>query len=281
MFPSLNCRGKLLDFQIPRIMGILNVTPDSFSDGGQYQEISAALAQVFSMLEAGAELIDIGGYSSRPYADPVSEGEERDRVLPVIEAVQKEFPEALISVDTFRASVGEAALRAGAHLINDISAGALDAGMMDMVGRFEDVPYIMMHMQGTPQDMQDRPAYEAVTEAVATFFTAKIRAARKAGIKDIVLDPGFGFGKTQLHNYELLGNLGSFKVFDLPLMVGLSRKSMMYKFFDTEPTDVLEIATALHLQAMQAGAKLLRVHDVEAARRIRDLYAYLQANGIV
>lgn len=256
-------------------MGILNLTPDSFSDGGRFNRPDQAYAQVASMLAQGAQIIDIGGYSSRPGAAEVSPEEELERISEITKGVLKRFPEALVSIDTFRASVAEATLDMGVHIINDISAGKLDARMFETVGRY-DAPYILMHMQGRPQTMQENPVYANIVDEVHAFFVERITAARAAGIVDIVLDPGFGFGKRMEHNYELFRNLNKFKILGLPLLVGISRKSMIYRLFNTTPEDVLELSSALHLQALQLGADFLRVHDVRPAARIVQMHHYLQ-----
>ncbi|MEM6805615.1 MAG: dihydropteroate synthase [Bacteroidota bacterium] len=278
---SLNCRGTLLSLDQPRIMGILNLTPDSFSDGGKYNSLQSAIDRLGEMIEAGADIIDIGGYSSRPYADEVSPEEELARIYPVCESALKHFPHILISVDTFRSTVAKEVLDAGIHIINDISAGNLDKEMMALVAAYENVPYIMMHMQGTPSDMQDQPQYEDILLEIESFFVEKLKLAREAGIKDIVLDPGFGFGKSLLHNYQLLYQLDKFQLFELPILSGISRKSMMYKFFDTHPLDVLEISTALHLKVLELGTQIIRVHDIPEAKRIVELFSYLKGNGII
>lgn len=280
-FQSINCRGMLLTLDKPRVMGILNLTPDSFSDGGVYDSSEAALNRVGEMLEEGADIIDIGGYSSRPYADPVTAEGELERIYGVTSRIIKEFPDALISIDTFRSSVASSMLDLGVHIINDISAGEMDPKMMSVVAKYDSVPYIMMHMKGTPQTMQNQPEYENIIEEVWTFFVSKINEARKIGIKDIVIDPGFGFGKTILHNYELLYRMKRFSLLDLPILAGISRKSMMYKFFDTAPTDVLPIATALHLKAIESGAHLIRTHDIKEVVRLIELTTYLQEHGII
>lgn len=278
---SLNCRGSLLDLDQARIMGVLNLTPDSFSDGGEYNSLQKAIDRIGQMLAEGADIIDIGGYSSRPYADEVSPVEELDRIYPVCEAALKHFSNILISVDTFRASVAKEVLELGVHIINDISAGNLDSEMMACVASYENVPYIMMHMQGTPADMQTNPTYEDILPDIQDFFVEKLKLARSSGVKDIVLDPGFGFGKSMLHNYQLLYQLDRFHIFELPILCGISRKSMMYKFFDTNPQDVLEIATALHLKILEQGAQIIRVHDIPEAKRIVKLNSYLKGHGII
>ncbi|MEL6590083.1 MAG: dihydropteroate synthase, partial [Bacteroidota bacterium] len=251
---SLNCRGRLLTLDQPRIMGILNVTPDSFSDGGQYNEKNAAIDRVGVMIEEGAEIIDIGGYSSRPFADEVSPQEELDRIAGIGQAILQYYPQALLSVDTFRAAVAQEMLQIGAHIINDISGGALDPEMWNTLATFGDVPYILMHMQGRPQTMQENPQYANVLETVQEWLAKRIREARAAGIKDIVIDPGFGFGKKIIHNYQLLGGLEHLVRMNVPVLVGISRKSMLYRLFETTPDDVLELSSALHLKVLEKGA---------------------------
>lgn len=276
---TLNCRGKLLSLAKPQVMGILNVTPDSFSDGGKYTEHDAALAHTEQMLEEGARIIDIGGYSSRPGAVDISLKEEIDRVQPIAELILARFPEVILSVDTFRSEVARPLLESGAHIINDISGGRADANMYATVAEF-DAPYVMMHMQGSPQTMQKAPRYEDISEEIFQYFCERIPMARQAGIKDLILDPGFGFGKTLEHNYELFRNLHTFNMLELPMLVGLSRKSMIYKLFDTVPTDVLELSSSLHFKALEMGANILRVHDVQAAVRTIQLHGYLN-HGVI
>lgn len=264
---------------MPKVMGILNITPDSFSDGGQFVDEKSALIQVEKMLTEGADIIDIGAYSSRPNAKDISTNEELERLQKVVPAIAQEFPEAILSLDTFRSEVAAPMLDVGIHILNDITAGLHDPAILDLAAKY-DVPIMLMHMQGNPESMQKAPIYRDVVKEVGDFFVERIRAARAAGIKDIVIDPGFGFGKTQAHNYELFRNLEQFEVFALPVLVGISRKSMLYKMFDTTPLDVLELATALHLKALESGAKILRVHDVKAAKRVVQLHQYL-LNGAV
>lgn len=276
---TLNCRGRLLSLAEPVVMGILNVTPDSFSDGGQFNSVELALPQVARMLAEGAAIIDVGGYSSRPGAQDIGVQEELDRVAPVLEAVLRDFPEAILSIDTFRSSVAGPLLDMGVHMVNDISAGLLDEEMLALVGKYR-APYVLMHMQGHPQTMQHAPAYTDVVSEVADYFVERIRAAQAAGVVDILLDPGFGFGKTLAHNWELFRNLAQFKVFGRPLLVGISRKSMIYRAFDTTPSDVLELSTALHLKAVEAGARVLRVHDVQPAVRAIQLHKLLTHGAI-
>ncbi len=272
---TLNCRGTLLNLSRPVVMGILNLTPDSFSDGGKFNELDRALAHTASMLEDGAEIIDIGGYSSRPGAEDILPSRELDRISGIVGEIRRQFPEAIISIDTFRASVARAMLEAGAHIINDISGGLFDPDMISTVAAY-DAPYILMHIQGTPQTMQEKPTYENVVEEVWDHLKDRIKVARTAGITDLVIDPGFGFGKRMAHNYELFRNLDKFGLFGVPLLVGISRKSMVYKLFNTTPDDISDLTTALHLKAMEAGANILRVHDVKPAKRAVSLYHYLK-----
>lgn len=248
--------------------------------------MDAALLRVEEMLESGADIIDIGGYSSRPYADPVSPEEELDRIEPITKAILNRFPQAILSIDTFRPVVANRLLDLGAHIINDISAGTAlgeesEQGMLEVVSQYGDVPYIAMHMQGDPTTMQNRPHYQHIIEELAHFFVEKITQIRASGIKDVIIDPGFGFGKTILHNYQILRDLDRLVVLDVPILVGISRKSMIYKLLDTDPNDVLEVSSALHLKCLEAGAHIIRTHDMEAARKIVHLYAYLKENGIV
>lgn len=276
---TLNCRGRLLVLDRPIVMGILNLTPDSFSDGGQFDTPSKALHHVEQMLKAGATMIDVGGYSSRPGAIDIAPAEELQRVQAIIRQILRQFPDAIVSIDTFRASVAAALLDDGVHIVNDISAGLLDQEMLATVAQHR-APCILMHMQGRPQTMQVMPAYDDVVGEVCAYFAARIRAAQTAGIQDIILDPGFGFGKTLSHNWELFRNLGEFTVFGCPILIGISRKSMVYRLFDTAPSDVLDLTTALHLKALEAGARILRVHDVQAATRAISLHHYLQHGAL-
>lgn len=245
-------------------MGILNLTPDSFFDGGKYEESDVVLAQVTAMLSAGATIIDVGGYSSRPGADDVSEQEEIDRVIPAIKAILANHPEAIISIDTFRSNVARAAIDAGAAMVNDISGGNLDVEMYDTVAELQ-VPYILMHMQGTPKDMQDAPSYSDVVGDVYKFFSERINVLKLKGVADIILDPGFGFGKTLEHNYQLLNAIDKFKNLGCPVLAGASRKSMINKVIKTKPKDALNGTTVVNTLALQKGASILRVHDVKEA----------------
>ena len=274
---NINCNGKIIDLTTPKIMGILNVTPNSFFDGGQYNSIDAALAQTEKMISEGATFIDIGGASSKPGADEISVDEELKRVIPVIEKISQIFPESFISIDTYRSDVAQQAVSAGAQLVNDISAGNLDDKMLKTVGKLR-VPYIAMHMQGTPQTMQNNPTYDDVLVAVRYFFSKKISAAREAGIHDIILDPGFGFGKTTTHNFTLLKYLHSLHIDGVPLLVGVSRKSMIHKTLGTDAAHALNGTTVLNTVALQKGAHILRVHDVKEAQEAVQLIEAVDAS---
>lgn len=256
-------------------MGILNVTPDSFFDGGQFTSLDAILLQTEKMLREGASIIDVGGMSSRPGAQLVDETEELKRVLPVVELIAKEFPETVISIDTVRSEVARLGVEAGARIVNDISAGRFDAKMYETVASLQ-VPYVLMHMQGEPQTMQSQPRYENVVREVLDFFIREISRLRQAGVTDIILDPGFGFGKTVEHNYQLLKNLHLFRITELPVLAGISRKSMICKVLGVTPDKALNGTTALHLVALQQGAKILRVHDVKEAVEVIRLWEQLE-----
>lgn len=271
---TINCKGKLIDLSTPKVMGILNVTPDSFFDGGKYKDETEILNQVETMLKHQATFIDIGGYSSRPNADDVSEAEELRRVLPVIELILKHFPETLISIDTFRSEVAKQSAEAGAALVNDISAGQLDTEMLATVGKLS-VPYIMMHMKGTPKTMQQQTQYKDLTKEVLSYFAERIEAAHQEKINDIIIDPGFGFAKTTEQNFELLNQLELLQILDQPILAGISRKSMIYKTLNSTSQDALNGTTALHMVALQKGAKLLRVHNVKEAMECVTLYNQL------
>lgn len=261
-------------------MGILNTTPDSFFDGGRFTHESAWLQQAEKMLTEGATLLDVGGVSTRPGAEPVSESEELARVLPAIEAIVRRFPEALLSVDTWRGRVAQEAVQAGAHLVNDVSAGQLDPDLFPTLGELK-IPYCLMHLQGTPQTMQQNPHYEDVIGEVLQFFVAKISHLRALGLKDIILDPGFGFGKTVAHNYALLRHLDTFKkVLGLPILVGISRKSMICKPLGVSPANALNGSTVLHTVALQQGADILRVHDVREAMEVIRLWELLEGRDL-
>ncbi|MCW5922191.1 MAG: dihydropteroate synthase [Saprospiraceae bacterium] len=260
-------------------MGILNVTPDSFFDGGKFAGVDAALRQAEKMLSEGAAILDVGGASSRPGAAEVSEKEELERVVPVVEAIQRHFPKTIVSADTWRASVAQAAVAAGASIVNDISGGQFDEQMFETVARLE-VPYILMHIQGTPATMQQAPHYDNVTLEVLDYFIQKIARLRAVGVKDIVLDPGFGFGKTVEHNYQLLKHLRVFaNTTGMPVLAGISRKSMICKVLKVSPEHALNGTTALHVVALQQGANILRAHDVKEAVEVVRLWEQLEQTG--
>jgi len=255
---------QLPDFTQPAVMGILNLTPDSFYDGGKYNDENDILRQVEKMLREGATIIDVGGMSSRPGAEFVAVEEEKRRVLPVLEAIAKRFPEAVISVDTIRAAIAREAVELGASIINDISGGRFDKALIPEVGRLG-VAYVLMHMQGKPKTMQDAPQYTDVIQAVNRYFEQKIEELHRAGVERIILDPGFGFGKTIGQNYKILKNIAIFNKFGLPLLAGISRKSMIYRYLNIQPQEALNGTTALHMVALLNGVKILRVHDVKEA----------------
>lgn len=260
---TINCKGTLLDLTIPKVMGIINITPDSFYDGGRHAP-NEVLSKAEKILSEGGSILDIGGYSSRPGADVVSEQEELNRVIPAVTAIHRQFPDAIISIDTFRSKVAKEGILAGASLINDISAGALDEQMFHTVRELQ-VPYIMMHMRGTPQTMSKLTNYDQITRDILFYFSQRIALAREIGINDLIADPGFGFAKTRQQNFELLNDLDLFKSLDIPVLVGLSRKSMIYKTLDISPDEALNGTTALNTVALMKGASILRVHDVKEA----------------
>lgn len=262
---TINCKGLLIDLTSPKVMGILNLTPDSFYDGGKYRNEDDILLQTEKMLVEGATFIDVGAYSSRPGAKHISEEEELQRIVPIIKKLVAKFPNIILSIDTFRSEVAKKCIAAGAAIINDISAGEMDSNMMKTVGVLG-VPYIMMHIKGTPQNMQKNPEYANVTQEVLYYFSEKIALARSFGINDVIIDPGFGFGKTMEHNFQLLNELTLLKNIELPLLIGLSRKSMIYKTLDSNAQNALNGSTALHAISLAKGAAILRVHDVKEAR---------------
>ena len=266
---SLNVNGRLLDLSTPQVMGILNVTPDSFYAGSRSRTEAEIAARACQILDEGASIIDIGAYSSRSNAEHISPEEEMQRLRTGLEILNRNHPDAIISVDTFRAEVARQCVEYGAAIINDISAGEMDEQMFPTVARLN-VPYIMMHMQGTPQNMQKEPHYENLLKEVFMYFARKVRQLRDLGMKDIILDPGFGFGKTLEHNYELMAHLEEFGIFELPLLVGVSRKSMIYRLFGATPQEALNGTTVLDTVALMKGADILRVHDVrEAVEAVR------------
>lgn len=273
---TINCKGNLIDLTSPKIMGILNVTPNSFFDGGKYADENSILQQVEKMLVDGVTFIDIGAYSSKPNAEFVSENEEISRLIPAIELILKNFPETLISVDTFRANVAKKAIENGACIVNDISAGSLDEDMMQTVAKLQ-VPYIMMHMKGNPQTMQSLAQYENIVKEMLFYFSEKVAQTRSFGINDLIVDPGFGFAKTLEQNFEVMNKLELFQMLELPLLVGVSRKSMIYKTLETSAEFALNGTTVLNTIALQKGAKILRVHDVKEAMECVKLYDKLNS----
>jgi dihydropteroate synthase len=274
---TINCKGNLIDLATPKVMGILNITPNSFYDGGKFQEESVVLNQVEKMLNEGATFIDIGAYSSKPNAEFVSEEEELQRILPVVQQIIKQFPEAIISIDTFRAEVAKQCVLNGAALINDISAGHLDEKMLPTIAELQ-VPYIMMHMKGNPQTMQSLAHYDDIVKEMIYYFSERIFEARKLGINDLIVDPGFGFAKTLEQNYEVMQKLDIFKQLELPLLVGISRKSMIYKTLETSAQEALNGTTFLNAIALEKGANILRVHDVKEAVECVKLFGMLKGN---
>ncbi|HMG14524.1 MAG TPA: dihydropteroate synthase [Saprospiraceae bacterium] len=273
---TLNCKGKILDLSEPVVVGILNMTPDSFYDGSLYNNLELALERAQKMVEEGAKILDIGGMSSRPGSLEISIQEEIDRTSSIIELISKALPTTYISIDTYRAAVVKEAYKAGAHIVNDISAGRFDPELLNTVAELK-MPYILMHMQSTPADMQKNPEYEDVVVEVLDFFSFTIDRLNKKGIYDIIIDPGFGFGKTVEHNYKLLKNLEIFKMCGMPILAGLSRKSLVSKVIGSKSKDSLEGTTAVNMIALQNGANLLRVHDVKAAMDCIKIYQYMQS----
>lgn len=267
---TINCKGELIDLSSPKIMGILNVTPNSFYDGGKYKSDAAFLKHAEEMIVQGADFIDVGAYSSKPSADFVSEQEEIQRIVPIVDILQKEFPAIHLSIDTFRAAVAKATVEAGAAMINDIAAGYLDEAMLETIGQLQ-VPYIMMHMRGTPQTMQSLTSYNDLVKEIKIYFAERVAKAREHKINDIILDPGFGFAKTLDQNYELMAKMELLSSFELPMLVGISRKSMIYKLLDITAQEALNGTTVLNTIALQKGANILRVHDVKEAVQTREI----------
>lgn len=261
----INANGQLMDLSHPRVMGILNITPDSFYADSRKQTEKDIIARIHQILDEGGDFIDIGAYSSRPDASDVSPKEEMERLKYGLEILRNECPEAVVSVDTFRADVAKMCVEEyGVALINDIAAGQMDPEMFSTIAQLK-VPYIIMHMQGTPQNMQKNPHYDNPVKEIILYFAEKIEKLRASGVKDLIIDPGFGFGKTLAHNYEILDKLEELQMFQLPILIGVSRKSMVYKLLGGGPEDALNGTTALHAIALMKGARILRVHDVKAA----------------
>lgn len=275
---TLNCKGRLIQLEPAAVMGILNVTPDSFYADSRLTSVQQVIDRAGVMIDEGADILDIGGYSSRPGAEEISVNEELDRVLHMVSSLHQSFPEIPISIDTFRSQVAMEAIQQGASMVNDISGGQLDPGMWQVVRSLQ-VPYVLMHMRGTPRTMQSMTDYQDVAVEILDWLIDKVGQLRQTGIHDILVDPGFGFGKTAQQNFQLLHQLHTLSILGLPVMVGISRKSMIWKTLGTDPADALQGTTALHLIALQQGAKILRVHDVKPARQTIQLWdAYQKSN---
>ncbi len=274
---TLNCKGRPLTIDKPLVMGIINITPDSFYKGSRVEGTDAVLQQAEQMLKDGATILDIGGQSTRPGSERVSDVEELKRVIDPVSVIHKHFPQAYISIDTYHASVAKEAVAAGACIVNDISAGSIDEAMIETVAAMQ-VPYVLMHMKGTPQTMQQHTNYDDVTKEVLDFFISKKSELEKSGLSDIIIDPGFGFGKTNLQNFELLRNLPVFKMLNCPLLLGISRKSSIYKTLGISPEEALNGSTVLNTIGLLNGAMILRVHDVkEATEAIKLVDTYRDA----
>ncbi|MFK5973435.1 MAG: dihydropteroate synthase [Flavobacteriaceae bacterium] len=271
---TINCKGNLIDLTTPKVMGILNITPDSFYDGGKYKDEKSILTQVEKMLDEGATFIDVGAYSSRPGADPISKSDELKRIVPIVHLLLEKFPDIRLSIDTFRAEIAQECLESGATIINDISGGSLDENMLRTIAKCK-APYIMMHMKGNPSTMQQQTHYKNLLGDILYYFSEKLATARALGINDIIIDPGFGFAKTLEQNYELLQKLALFKCLNIPILVGLSRKSMIYKTLGSSADRALNGTTALHMIALSKGAGILRTHDVREAIECVKLHGQL------
>jgi dihydropteroate synthase len=263
----VKCGNKLIDFSTPKIMGVLNLTPDSFYDGGKFQQEKSVVEQTARMLKEGADMIDLGAVSTRPGAEIPDEEEELRRIIWPLQLLVKEFPEVIFSVDTFRSSVARECIQNGAHIINDVSGGNMDDKMFETVAELK-VPYILMHMHGTPENMQKSPISENIIELIRQYFKDKVAQLNGLGVSDIILDPGFGFGKTLKCNYAILNNLERLRIADYPVLGGVSRKSMINKVLSTKPSEALNGTTVLNTIALQHGANILRVHDVKEAREV-------------
>lgn len=268
---NINIRGELYSLESPKVMGILNLTPDSFYDGGKFSSEKKILTHVVSMLENGMDILDVGGYSSRPGAKNISVKQEEKRVIPILKYLRKEFKDLIISVDTFRSEIARKSIENGADIINDISAGEIDEEIMNVVSEYN-IPYVIMHMKGDPQTMQKNANYDDVCREIISYLAQRVKKAREYKINDLIIDPGFGFGKTLQHNYEILSNLHHFEMIDLPLLVGFSRKSMITKALEIEKEFALNGTSILNTIALMKGSKILRVHDVKEAKECINLY---------
>ncbi len=275
---TLNCNGKILDLNSPVVMGIINITPDSFFEGHLHKKDAEILMMAEKMVQNGASILDIGGQSTKPGSKRIDADEELNRVIPIIKSIRTSFPETIISIDTYYSKVAAQAVESGADIVNDISAGSLDDEMIPTVGKLH-VPYVCMHMQGTPETMQLNPTYTNITLEVIQFFIKKIETCRNAGIKDIIIDPGFGFGKTLEHNFTLLREMLSLKMLDCPILVGVSRKGMIYKTLSTTPEHALNGTTVANTLALINGASILRVHDVKEAKEAITIFNALNKSS--
>lgn len=275
---TLNVRGSLLDLSTPKLMGILNLTPDSFYDGGRNNNIENALKKTEEFLSDGADILDLGAYSSRSNAEHISEETEKERLIPVVKAIVKEFPQAIISIDTFRSGIARAAIAEGAHLINDISAGELDENMFQSIAELK-VPYILMHMRGNPKTMAQLTDYKDLLGEITTYFSKKIKQLQDLGVHELIVDPGFGFAKTLDQNYELLSHLSELKKLGFPILAALSRKSMIYKLLDSDAEHALNGTTAINTIALLNGANILRVHDVKEAKETISIVEKLRSSS--
>ena len=272
---TIQVQGKLFDFSTTKVMGIVNLTPDSFYSGSRFQQEEVVLKQVEKMLEEGADFIDLGAFSSRPGAEMITEEEEKERLIPALQSIAKKFPTCCISVDTYRSEIAKAAVNEGASVINDISAGSFDSKMFSTIAQLK-VPYIIMHMQGEPKTMQNKPNYKNVVNEVYYFFSEKLKQLNELKVNDVLLDVGFGFGKSLTHNYSLLKNLNFFQQLERPMLIGLSRKGMIQKVIDTDAAGALNGTTAAHVLALIGGATILRVHDVKEAKQAVDIVNFYQ-----
>jgi len=272
---SLNCKGTLVDLSTPKVMGILNLTPDSFFDGGRYQEEDRLLKQAEKLLEDGADFLDLGAFSSRPGAKLITESEEAERLIPALKALVKHFPKVLFSIDTYRSSIAKKAVEEGACMINDISGGKFDEQMFATISDLK-VPYVMMHIQGKPENMQDKPTYDHVVKELFIYFKSQLDRLHALGVQDVIVDPGFGFGKTLAHNYQILKNMRHFQQLKVPILAGLSRKGMIQKVIQADAQHALNGTTAANVLALLNGANILRVHDAKEAKEAIQIVDYYQ-----
>ncbi|MDP4266247.1 MAG: dihydropteroate synthase [Bacteroidota bacterium] len=272
---TINCNGKLLDLSVPRIMGILNITTDSFYDGNRYRTDKQILDRVGQMLEEGADIIDIGAVSTRPGALIMNEEEEKNKLIPILKLLLSHFPDIIISVDTYRAGVAIKSIEEGASIVNDISGGGIDNSMFEAIISMN-CPYILSHIKGIPENMQKDPMYDNIIKEMILYFSEKIKILREGGVKDIIIDPGLGFGKTIHNNYEIIKKMKYIDIFNLPILIGISRKSMLYKLLDITPSEALNATTVLNTLCLVSGAKILRVHDVKEANQAIKITQFIE-----